>query len=229
MIRPSKLVQAVAVALMLPGAAYAELEISGEAKIEYSVFTSDGIVTGALEEHEAGDAMKTEPSIKLFINSDVGESSAFHAEILLADDGEAASERLEGGEQYSQYEVLRELYVDTTGGGWDFRLGKQQVVWGTADGIKLLDIVNPTDYRELNQNAFEDSRIPVWMINAETDIGERGNLQVILSQAEAQQSDLIVLGTHGHHGIARLLGSTANAINHNARCDVLAVRIDATD
>jgi nucleotide-binding universal stress UspA family protein len=52
---------------------------------------------------------------------------------------------------------------------------------------------------------------------------------VILSQAEAQQSDLIVLGTHGHHGIARLLGSTANAINHNARCDVLAVRIDATD
>ena len=61
------------------------------------------------------------------------------------------------------------------------------MVWGTADGIKLLDIVNPTDYRELNQNAFEDSRIPVWMINAERYIGERGNVQLILSQAETNK------------------------------------------
>jgi universal stress protein A len=52
---------------------------------------------------------------------------------------------------------------------------------------------------------------------------------VILSQAEALCSDLIVLGTHGHHGIARLLGSTANAVSHNARCDVLTVHIGATD
>jgi len=52
---------------------------------------------------------------------------------------------------------------------------------------------------------------------------------VILSQAAALYSDLIVLGTHGHRGIARLLGSTANAVSHNARCDVLTVRIDATD
>jgi len=52
---------------------------------------------------------------------------------------------------------------------------------------------------------------------------------VILSQAEALYSDLIVLGTHGHRGIARLLGSTANAVSHNARCDVLTVHIGATD
>ena len=52
---------------------------------------------------------------------------------------------------------------------------------------------------------------------------------LVLSQAEALHTDLIVVGTHGHHGIARLLGSTANAISHNARCDVLTVRIDATD
>ncbi|MDJ0833354.1 MAG: RNA polymerase-associated protein rapA, partial [Gammaproteobacteria bacterium] len=87
MIRPKLIVQAVALALMLPGAALAEFEISGEAKIEYSVYTSDGTVTGADEEHEAGDALKTEPSLKLFINSDVGEESSFHAELLIADDG----------------------------------------------------------------------------------------------------------------------------------------------
>jgi universal stress protein A len=37
--------------------------------------------------------------------------------------------------------------------------------------------------------------------------------------------DLIVLGSHGRHGLSMLLGSTANAVLHHARCDVLAVRI----
>jgi hypothetical protein len=183
MLKSTKLAQAVALALILPGVACAEFEISGAAKIEYSLFTKDGLVTGASEPHKAGDAMKVEPSIKLFINSDVGESSAFHAEVLLADDGEAASPRLEGGEPYSQYEYLREFYFDTQGAGWDWRLGKQQVVWGTADGIKLLDIINPTDYRELNQNTSEDSRIPVWMVNAEKYFDNGGNIQVIVSEA----------------------------------------------
>ena|SRR3990167_5201244 len=36
--------------------------------------------------------------------------------------------------------------------------------------------------------------------------------------------DLIVVGTHGHHGIDKLLGSRANAILHAAKCDVLAIR-----
>jgi hypothetical protein len=183
MLKPTKLAQAMALAMILPGVAVAEFEISGEAKIEYSVFTKDGQVTGAAEPHESMDAMKSEPSIKLFINSDVGEESAFHAEVLFADDGEAASSRLEGGESYSQYEFLREFYFDTVGAGWDWRLGKQQVVWGTADGIKLLDIINPTDYRELNQNTSEDSRIPVWMINAEKYLDNGSNIQVIVSEA----------------------------------------------
>lgn len=49
---------------------------------------------------------------------------------------------------------------------------------------------------------------------------------VILSQAESLQADLIVMATHGHLGAARLLGSTAGAVSHRARCDVLMVRID---
>ncbi len=184
MLKPKLLASAVALAILLPGVSFAELEISGVAKIEYSLFTSDGRVTGATEDHSAGDAMKAEYGVKLFMNADVGESSSFHAELLLADDAEAASDRLEGGEPYSQYEILRELYLDTRAVGWDFRLGKQQVVWGTADGIKLLDIINPTDYRELNQNVSEDSRIPVWMINAEKYFDSGNSVQLIVSQAK---------------------------------------------
>ena len=38
-------------------------------------------------------------------------------------------------------------------------------------------------------------------------------------------SDLIVLGSHGRHGLALLMGSTANGVIHGATCDVLAVRV----
>ena len=43
--------------------------------------------------------------------------------------------------------------------------------------------------------------------------------------AEDQNIDLIVVGSHGRHGVRLLLGSTANGILHHAKCDVLAVRI----
>ncbi len=43
--------------------------------------------------------------------------------------------------------------------------------------------------------------------------------------AEEHGVDLIVVGSHGRHGLALLLGSTANAVLHGAPCDVLAVRV----
>lgn len=47
----------------------------------------------------------------------------------------------------------------------------------------------------------------------------------VLRYAQEQGVDLIVLGTHGRHGVSLLLGSTANAVLHGTPCDVLAVRI----
>jgi universal stress protein A len=43
--------------------------------------------------------------------------------------------------------------------------------------------------------------------------------------ANEQHCDLIVVGSHGRHGLALLLGSTANDVLHGAPCDVLAVRL----
>ena len=43
--------------------------------------------------------------------------------------------------------------------------------------------------------------------------------------AKCKDVDLVVVGSHGRHGIALLLGSTANAVLHGATCDVLAVRV----
>lgn len=47
----------------------------------------------------------------------------------------------------------------------------------------------------------------------------------IVRIAQEQHVDLIVVGSHGRHGLALLFGSTANAILHNTPCDVLAVRL----
>lgn len=43
--------------------------------------------------------------------------------------------------------------------------------------------------------------------------------------AEELQTDLIIVGSHGRHGLALLLGSTANGVLHGAKCDVLAIRV----
>lgn len=184
---------AMTVALCTPISAQAEIEISAELKNETAVYMKSGQTTGQARttfddrRNSNGDLMKFENSAKIFINGDLGEESSWHAELRPVWDGAAVNADYEWHRSYTQNDYLRELYVDTTAGDWDLRLGKQQVVWGTADGIKLLDIINPTDFRELNQNTFEDSRIPVWMINAERYIGERGNIQLILSQAETNK------------------------------------------
>ena len=47
----------------------------------------------------------------------------------------------------------------------------------------------------------------------------------IVRIAEENDVDLIVVGSHGRHGFALLLGSTANGVLHHATCDVLAVRL----
>ncbi len=186
----SKVYQSMLLALLLPGIAAAEFEITGYLKNETSVFTRDGQVTGAADSmldrdgHERGDLMKFENSARIFMNGYFGEESSWHADLNFIYDSEGANDDYKGYKLYTQHDYLRELYLDTYFGEWSLRLGKQQVVWGTADGIKLLDIINPTDFRELNQNAMEDSRIPIWMINAERNIGDRSNIQFIISQVE---------------------------------------------
>ena len=42
-------------------------------------------------------------------------------------------------------------------------------------------------------------------------------------------ADLIVVGSHGRHGLALLMGSTANGVLHGAKRDVLAVRVGGKD
>jgi len=46
----------------------------------------------------------------------------------------------------------------------------------------------------------------------------------IVRLAEKLGVDLIVIGSHGHRGVQRLLGSTSSGVLHLAHCNVLVVR-----
>ena len=48
----------------------------------------------------------------------------------------------------------------------------------------------------------------------------------VFKLVETLSVDLVVVGSHGRHGLGLLLGSTANAVLHGAPCDVLAVRVN---
>lgn len=59
----------------------------------------------------------------------------------------------------------------------------------------------------------------LWVVNAPS------TKEGVFAAVENHGVDLIVVGSHGRHGLSLLLGSTANAVLHGATCDVLAVRI----
>jgi universal stress protein A len=95
------------------------------------------------------------------------------------------------------------------------------------------DLVLPDDF-DLEQELLEVAKkqmavVGNRMLIAEDDrhieIGGTGH--TILRVAEELGVDLIVVGSHGRHGLAALLGSTARTVLHGAKCDVLAVRIKA--
>lgn len=91
----------------------------------------------------------------------------------------------------------------------------------------------PMDLSLLQQQQFEQARerIDIFAKGYPELVAEQRHLvygqprQEIHRLAEEQHCDLIVVGSHGRHGLALLLGSTANDVLHGAPCDVLAVRL----
>ena len=178
-----------------------------------------GITTTATPSHNSNNLSKSESKAQIFFDGDIKDST-FHVEVQGVFDGKAVNS-YDSIEEYTQRDPLREAYMDSEYGDWSVRAGKQQVVWGTADGMKLLDMINPTDYSEMAQNQMEDSRITTWMLNAEKDLEGGSNIQVIISQPKenifaglnrgvdigVRENSTVVSGTAGD---ASLLDITLN-------------------
>jgi hypothetical protein len=63
--------------------------------------------------------------------------------------------------------LARENYVDVAAGDWDFRLGRQHIVWGEMVGLFFADVVSAKDLREFILPDFDVLRIPQWAARAE--------------------------------------------------------------
>ncbi len=88
--------------------------------------------------------------------------------------------------------------------------------WG-IDEQELIDLAKERFTQLAEKQGIADCARQVIVGNARTEIAH---------YAREQGCDLIIVGSHGRSGLARLLGSTANAVLHHAHCDVLAVRAD---
>ena len=85
---------------------------------------------------------------------------------------------------------------------------------------KLLHMAH-TEMEKLRQSVTEGGTTPqVEMVESGENIGK-----AVIAFGKAHGADMLVVGSHGHGAIGRLLlGSVANDIVHYARCPVLVVK-----
>ena len=63
--------------------------------------------------------------------------------------------------------MIREAYTDFSTGNWDFRLGRQHIIWGEMVGLFFADVVSAKDLRQFVLQDFDIIRIPQWAARAE--------------------------------------------------------------
>ena len=62
---------------------------------------------------------------------------------------------------------LYETYMDISRGDFDFRLGRQNIIWGEMVGLFFADVVSAKDLRQFVAQDFDLIRIPQWAVRAE--------------------------------------------------------------
>ncbi len=67
---------------------------------------------------------------------------------------------------------LREAYLDIYFNSVDLRIGKQQIIWGKADGVFITDIVSPKDLSEFLLRDFDEIRMGITSLKADYYIGD---------------------------------------------------------
>jgi universal stress protein A len=103
---------------------------------------------------------------------------------------------------------------------------EQIVAMGLAYGLSL----NPELEADLQQDAKKHMEQQAKVFASKTAEVKLGSARdVILEHLDYIDADLVIVGSHVWSGLSSLLGSTANAICHSAKCDVLSVRTQKPD
>ncbi|MEZ4363131.1 MAG: universal stress protein [Kofleriaceae bacterium] len=94
-------------------------------------------------------------------------------------------------------------------------------IWAMPAGERNLHDKLEEALQKLAAQCRETSSRPVEAVIAEGEAAKQ-----IVSTAEAQRCDLIVMGTHGRSGLSHILiGSVAETVVQHSRCPVLTLRL----
>jgi len=75
-------------------------------------------------------------------------------------------------DEYEKELELREAYLaGPLSDAVDLKLGRQIVVWGRSDNVRVTDVLNPLDQREPGLTDIEDLRLPVTMARLDAHSG----------------------------------------------------------
>jgi hypothetical protein len=70
------------------------------------------------------------------------------------------------------YAWVRQTYVDLSLDDWEFRLGRQDIVWGEVVGVFVADVISARDQRYFYGTDLDQTRIPQWALRAERYAGD---------------------------------------------------------
>lgn len=56
---------------------------------------------------------------------------------------------------------FREVFLEYTADNWGFKAGRQIIIWGKADGLRITDVISPMDLTEFLAQDYDDIRMPV--------------------------------------------------------------------
>lgn len=73
---------------------------------------------------------------------------------------------------------LQEAYFNYANSFIEIRAGRQIVVWGVADGLRITDLISPVDYTEFMSSDYDDMRMAVDGLRIKYP-GERVNAEIV--------------------------------------------------
>jgi universal stress protein A len=89
--------------------------------------------------------------------------------------------------------------------------------------VDLSDVQTQLKDQAVERLAIYGAQLNIDSIDQHVILGHPA--QEMHTMATNENIGLIVVGSHGRHGLSLIFGSTSNSVLHGASCDVLAVRI----
>ncbi|MGM0508085.1 MAG: DUF1302 family protein [Fusobacteriota bacterium] len=135
-------------------------------------FGSDLRINGQFENYtglliENGDYAKVENSFRLKMEYNKGMNRLFVNPII------------QKRNEMEQLDIsLKEAYIDKYFKNFDLRVGKQQIIWGKANGVFVTDLISPKNLDEFILPDFNEVRIPINAVKLNYYIGNN-NLEMI--------------------------------------------------